>query len=189
MHRGQMRVRTLVVVFLGCLEVKDPLRRGVGLPPQQEQHGGDRQEAEHQPGAHGRAPEPAPAPRLLQQLPGVVAGGRRPLRLQPDAKGQPLLAAPMAVARPPHDHELATVDASYMPPLLSPRSLRCAMRLSPLARSFLRGGVVKVARRPPRGGGQRWVQVGESFEDFRGGAVGWMDGPKWPAFTGIVEFT
>lgn len=130
-------MRTLVVVFLGCFEVKDPLRRGVGLPPQQEQDGRDRQEAEHQPGAHGRAPQPAPAPRLLQQLPGVVAGDRRrPLRLQPDAKGQPLLAAPMAVARPPHDHELATVDVSYMPRSSPPSGVLCGYLLS-LALSFV----------------------------------------------------
>ena len=85
--------RTLVVVFLGGLEVEDPLRRGVGLPPQQQQDARDGQQAEQQPGAHGRAPEPAaPAPRLLQLLRGVVGRRRRRprrplLRLQHAAEG------------------------------------------------------------------------------------------------------
>ena len=154
---GVETMRTLVVVFLGGLEVEDPLRRGVGLPPQQQQDGRDGQQAEHQPGAHGRAPEPAaPAPRLLQLLRGVVDRRRRPrrplLRLQHAAEGQPLLVAPapVAIALPPHHHELIKQRPSpYAPHIcsLAPSVLGLVLCASAALCSLLVGdGVVKVGR-------------------------------------------
>lgn len=88
-------------VFRGALDLVEPLRRGVGPPPLQEQDGRDSEEARHQRGG----PDPARFFRLRCRRP-----GRRRLRLQP-----PLLLQwlPAPVASPhrhdplPRSHELA----------------------------------------------------------------------------------